>query len=46
MQSISAAVTEIFRGVLAGDFLGVKTTPWIGFLASFGCAAAQFPGWC
>lgn len=36
MQSISVALTEIFMGVLAGNFLGVKTTPWIGFLASFG----------
>ncbi len=39
---ISVALLEIFMGVLAGNFLGVKTTPWIDFLASFGSVLLTF----
>src|SRR5207247_10852016 len=33
---ISVAIIEITLGVVAGNFFGVTTTPWIDFLASFG----------
>jgi Kef-type K+ transport system membrane component KefB len=33
---VSVAIIEITLGVLAGNFFGVTTTPWIDFLASFG----------
>ena len=33
---ISVAIIEITLGVIAGNFFGVTTTPWIDFLASFG----------
>src|SRR5436309_11702790 len=33
---VSVAIIEITLGVIAGNFLGVTTTPWIDFLASFG----------
>ena len=33
---IATAVIEIALGVLAGNFLGIHTTLWIDFLASFG----------
>ncbi len=39
---ISVALLEIFMGVLAGNFLGVSTTPWIDFLASFGSVLLTF----
>jgi Kef-type K+ transport system membrane component KefB len=39
---ISVALLEIFMGVLAGNFLGVQTTPWIDFLASFGSVLLTF----
>lgn len=32
---ISVAIIEILAGVLAGNFLGLHTTPWIDFLAGF-----------
>src|SRR3989475_2651990 len=33
---IWVAIIEITLGVIAGNFFGVTTTPWIDFLASFG----------
>jgi Kef-type K+ transport system membrane component KefB len=39
---ISVALLEIFMGVLGGNFLGVRTTPWIDFLASFGSVLLTF----
>ncbi len=39
---ISVALLEIFMGVLAGNFLGIRTTPWIDFLASFGSVLLTF----
>ncbi|NPV87088.1 MAG: cation:proton antiporter [Anaerolineae bacterium] len=32
---ISVAITEILAGVIAGNFLGLHTTPWMDFLAGF-----------
>jgi Kef-type K+ transport system membrane component KefB len=32
---LSVAIIEIALGVFAGNFLGVTTTPWIDFIASF-----------
>jgi len=32
---LSVAITEILAGVIAGNFLGLHTTPWIDFLAGF-----------
>ena len=32
---LSVAITEIIAGVIAGNFLGLHTTPWIDFLAVF-----------
>src|SRR5438132_6671797 len=32
---VSVAIIEITLGVIAGNFFGVTTTPWIDFLASF-----------
>ncbi len=32
---LSVAIIEIGLGVIAGNFLGVATTPWIDFIASF-----------
>ncbi|MBI3184815.1 MAG: cation:proton antiporter [Myxococcales bacterium] len=32
---VSVAILEISLGVVAGNFLGVHTTPWIDFLGSF-----------
>jgi Kef-type K+ transport system membrane component KefB len=32
---LSVAIIEIAIGVIAGNFLGVTTTPWIDFIASF-----------
>lgn len=39
---ISVAVIEIALGVVAGNFLGVTTTPWIDFLASFASIVLTF----
>ncbi|HXH08159.1 MAG TPA: cation:proton antiporter [Alphaproteobacteria bacterium] len=39
---ISVALVEIFVGVLAGNFLGFHTTPWIDFLATFGSGLLTF----
>jgi Kef-type K+ transport system membrane component KefB len=32
---LSVAITEIVAGIIAGNFLGLHTTPWIDFLAGF-----------
>ncbi|PWH15452.1 MAG: hypothetical protein DDG58_11475 [Ardenticatenia bacterium] len=32
---LSVAIVEILAGVIAGNFLGLHTTPWIDFLAGF-----------
>ena len=32
---LSVAICEIIAGVVAGNFLGLHTTPWIDFLAGF-----------
>lgn len=39
---ISVALVEIFLGVIAGNYLGFHTTPWIDFLASFGSVLLTF----
>ena len=39
---ISVAIIEIGFGVIAGNFLGVTTTPWIDFLASFASIVLTF----
>jgi Kef-type K+ transport system membrane component KefB len=39
---ISVALVEIVVGVLAGNFLGVHTAPWIDFLATFGSGLLTF----
>src|ERR1051326_9029450 len=39
---ISVAIIEIILGVLAGNFLGVTTTPWIDFIASFASIVLTF----
>ena len=39
---ISVALVEIFVGVLAGNFLGLTTNPWIDFLAAFGSGLLTF----
>ncbi len=39
---ISVALVEIFVGVLAGNFAGLHTTPWIDFLAMFGSGLLTF----
>jgi Kef-type K+ transport system membrane component KefB len=39
---ISVALIEILIGVLAGNFLGLRTTPWIDFLATFGSGLLTF----
>lgn len=39
---LSVAIIEIVFGVLAGNFLGVTTTPWIDFLASFASIVLTF----
>lgn len=39
---ISVALVEIFLGVLAGNFAGLHTTPWIDFLAMFGSGLLTF----
>ena len=39
---ISVALIEIGIGVVGGNFLGLHTTPWIDFLASFGAILLTF----
>lgn len=39
---ISVALIEILVGVLAGNLLGIRTTPWIDFLATFGAGLLTF----
>lgn len=39
---ISVALIEILIGVLAGNFLGIHTAPWIDFLATFGSGLLTF----
>jgi Kef-type K+ transport system membrane component KefB len=39
---ISVALMEMFVGVIAGNFLGFHTTPWIDFLAMFGSGLLTF----
>ncbi len=39
---ISVALVEICLGVIAGNYLGFHTTPWIDFLASFGSVLLTF----
>lgn len=40
--ALSVAITEIAIGVVAGNLLGVHTTPWIDFLAGFGSILLTF----
>jgi Kef-type K+ transport system membrane component KefB len=39
---VSVALAEILIGILAGNFLGITTTPWIDFLATFGSGLLTF----
>ena len=39
---LSVAITEIVAGVIAGNFLGLRTTPWIDFLAGFASIVLTF----
>lgn len=39
---VSVALVEIGMGVLAGNVLGLQTTPWIDFLATFGSGLLTF----
>jgi Kef-type K+ transport system membrane component KefB len=39
---ISVALIEIATGVVGGNVLGLATTPWIDFLASFGAVLLTF----
>lgn len=39
---LSVALIEIGLGVLGGNFLGLKTTDWIDFLAAFGAVLLTF----
>ena len=39
---ISVAIAEILLGVIGGNFLGLHTTPWIDFLASFASIVLTF----
>lgn len=39
---LAAAIIEIALGTIAGNFLGVQTTPWIDFLAAFGSILLTF----
>jgi Kef-type K+ transport system membrane component KefB len=40
--AVSVALIEIVIGVVAGNFLGFHTTPWIDFLATFGSGLLTF----
>lgn len=39
---ISVALIEIGAGIIGGNFLGLHTTPWIDFLATFGAGLLTF----
>jgi len=39
---VSVALVEIAFGVIAGNFLGLQTTTWIDFLATFGAGLLTF----
>ena len=39
---ISVALVEIVLGVVGGNTIGLKTTPWIDFLAAFGAVLLTF----
>lgn len=39
---VSVAIIEISLGVVAGNFLGVTTTPWIDFIAGFAAILLTF----
>lgn len=39
---ISVALIEIGMGIVGGNFLGLHTTPWIDFLATFGSGLLTF----
>jgi Kef-type K+ transport system membrane component KefB len=39
---VSVAITEILLGVVGGNLLGLQTTPWIDFLASFASIVLTF----
>jgi Kef-type K+ transport systems, membrane components len=39
---VSVALIEIAMGVIGGNFLGLRTTPWIDFLAAFGAVLLTF----
>jgi len=39
---VSIAIIEILAGVLAGNFFGLHTTPWIDFLAGFASIVLTF----
>src|SRR6267143_201597 len=39
---ISVALIEISLGVVAGNFLGLQSPPWMDFLASFGSIVLTF----
>jgi Kef-type K+ transport system membrane component KefB len=39
---VSVAIIEIAFGVIAGNFLGVTTTPWIDFIAAFASVVLTF----
>src|SRR5437764_11042648 len=39
---ISVALVEMFVGDIGGNFLGLHTTPWIDFLATFGSGLLTF----
>lgn len=39
---ISVALIEILVGILAGNFLGIHSAPWIDFLATFGAGLLTF----
>jgi len=39
---VSVALIEIAMGVIGGNVLGIQTTPWIDFLASFGAVLLTF----
>jgi len=40
--AVSVALVEILVGVMAGNFLGLHTAPWIDFLATFGSGLLTF----
>ncbi|HEX2915814.1 MAG TPA: cation:proton antiporter [Chloroflexia bacterium] len=40
--AVSVSLVEIFIGIIAGNFFGLTSTPWIDFLASFGSGLLTF----